>query len=251
MHRGIARLIVFGAVGALVAGAGCLANGGDEGMLVLRNIVPMATTTGCTYNSTAAEFGLAQGSLSVTAPTGFQLVGYHVIAQLQSRITADTGQESQRTILLRGANIDIAFPGSPLFSAAELSSLASSGLTHFMAPFSGFLLPNGSLADAPFELIPADLAAAVGAKPNFTGVQALATFQVVGALGGGDVTSQKFRYPVAFVPEKYIVDNGACSALSSSFKPRTGDLCNLGQDGATDCCTDQGHLVCPAVGTGG
>jgi hypothetical protein len=248
MHRGIARLIVFGALGL---GAGCLANGGDESMLVLRNIVPMVTTTGCTTNSTTAELGLAGGSLSVTPSTGLQLVGYHVIAQLQSRITANTGQESQRTILLRGANVDITFPGSSLFSAAELAAMKASTLTHFMIPFSGFLPPNGSLADAPFELIPADLATTVGAKPNFTGVLALATFQVVGDLGGGDVTSQKFQYPVSFVPEPYIVNNGACSALSASFKPRVGDVCNLGQDGATDCCTDTGRLVCPAVGTGG
>jgi hypothetical protein len=247
MHRGIARLIVFGALGL---GAGCAANGGDESILVLRNIFP-PSTGGCTFTSTSMEIGLPQGSLSVPDSVGSG-VGYQVVPQLKSRITAATGQEDQRTVLFRGANVDITFPGSSLFSAAELAAMKASTQTHFMIPFSGFLPPNGSLADAPFELMPAELMATVMAKPGFAGVLALASFQVVGELGGGDVTSQTFQYPVSLSMDTFVINNGACSALSSKFVPRTGgNPCNIIQDGKTDCCTDTGRLVCPAVGTGG
>lgn len=250
MHRGIAWLIVFGAVGALGAGAGCVANGGDEGILVLRNIEATASSGGCVFTGAASETGLAQGSLSVTTSV-LTKVGYQVAPQIKSRIIAATGQEDLRTIVIRGANVDITFPGSSLFSAAELADLKASTLTHFMAPFSGFLPPNGGITDIPFEVIPAELMARVANKTDFDGTLALASFHIVGDLGGSDVTSQTFQFPVTLHKAPAFVDNGACSALPASFVPSTGNPCFPAQDGTTDCCTNQGHPVCPAVGTGG
>lgn len=247
MHRGIAWLIVLAALGL---GAGCVANGGDEGMLVLRNIEATTTSGSCVFTGAVSETGLAQGSLSVTTSVVTK-VGYQVAPQIKSRITADTGQEDLRTIVIRGANVDITFPGSSLFSAAELADLKARTLTHFMAPFSGFLPPNGGITDIPFEVIPAELMARVADKTDFDGTLALASFKIVGDLGGSDVTSQTFQFPVTLHKAPSLVDNGACSALPASFVPSTGNPCFPGQDGTTDCCTNQGHPVCPAVGTGG
>jgi hypothetical protein len=240
MHRGIACLIGLGLA------AGCAANGGDESILVLRNIVAAANGGSCVFTGSTSETGLASGALDVTL-----LQGYQIAPQIKSRITAVTGQEDLRTILIRGANVDIAFPNSTVFSAAELADFKSRALTHFMAPFSGFLPPNGGMADIPFEVIPAELALAAAAKTTFTTALAVASFQIVGDLGGGEVTSQTFQYPVTMVNGGFTVDNGPCLLLASSFVPRIGNPCFSGQDGPTDCCSQSGRpLVCPAVGMG-
>ena len=239
MHRAIACLIGLGLA------AGCAANGGDEGLIVLRNIIASATGGSCVFTGTASETGLAQGALDVSL-----MQGYEIAPQIKSRITAVTGQEDLRTILVRGANVDITFPNSTVFTTADLADFKSRALTHFMAPFSGFIPPNGGTADIPFEVIPAELAVAVAAK-KIDILLAMASFQVVGDLGGGEVTSQTFHFPVTLVNGGFTIDNGPCLLLASSFMPRVGNPCFPGQDGPTDCCSQAGRpLVCPAVGMG-
>ncbi|HEY6177439.1 MAG TPA: hypothetical protein VIX73_23440 [Kofleriaceae bacterium] len=251
MQRGITGPSLrqrFGLVVGLGAAAlaGCAANGGDEGLVVLKNVVPTATTGGCSFSSQATETSLVRGALDVRAHTG-----YLFIAQLESRITALAGQESQRTIFTRGANVDISFSDPNLFSAAELADLNAKNALHFMAPFTAPLSPNGGITDVLFELIPADVALALDAKTTFSSTVAQTSFTVVGDLAGGDVTSQKFQYPVTVVSGGLVNELGACSTVSSSFTPRVGNPCNPGQDGIVDCCTDtNNHQVCPAKGTG-
>jgi hypothetical protein len=223
--------------------AGCAANGGDEGILVLKNVVPTASTIGCSFTSMETETSLVRGALEVRVANG-----YLFIAQLKSRITAVAGQESQRTIFTRGANVDLAFPDATVFSAADLNA---KDLLHFMTPFSAPIAPNGGVTDVLFELIPPEVGAALAAKTGFTTTVAQTSFTVVGDLAGGDVTSQKFQYSVTISSGGFQHDNGPCAALSASFVPRVGNPCNAGQDGIIDCCTDAtNHAVCPAVGRG-
>jgi hypothetical protein len=229
---------------ALAAAAGCVANGGDESIIVLRNVLA-GSSTGCTFSSEATEVGLSQGSLDVQRGTGY-LFG----AQLKSRITALTGQEDQRTIFTSGANVDISFPSTMVFSDAELAAFKSANLLHFKSPFTVPLHPNGTVTDIPFNLIPAELAIALQTKAGFTSVVADASFKIVGDLAGGEVTSQTFHYPVTILAAGLLVDKGECAMLAASFVPRVGNACNPGQDGVVDCCSDpRGLAVCPAVGT--
>jgi hypothetical protein len=238
----------FGIAGLVVAFGGCVASGGDESILVVKAVAPPTTSSGnvCTFTASEAEAGLVHGALDVTS--GF---GYQMVAQLRSRITADTAQTGQadaRTISLRGANVDLAFPDAGALSA-QITDLQSKGLLHFMAPISGALPPNDSVADAPFELIPAGVAAELRGMAGFTSTVVQATFTVVGDLAGGNVSSQAFHYSVTLGKQNLIVDNGPCSVLASSFRPRTGNLCFPGQDFVVDCCERGTTLVCPAVGT--
>ena len=248
MQRGIAGTLSSPRLGgiAVLAGlaGGCLANGGDESIIVLKNVVPTATATSCMVTSTESETALAGGALDVSVGRG-----YEFIAQIKSRITADPGAELQRTIFVHGANVDITFPNSTLFSDAEFADLKAKALTHFMSPFSGFLAPNGGITDVFLQLIPPELGAAIMAKPNFASVLALGSFKVIGDLAGGEVTSQLFQYPISITNGGLVHDEGLCSLLPATFTPRTGNPCNPGQDGVTDCCTDAGGRVCPAVGT--
>src|SRR5690349_17738646 len=99
----------FRIAGLVVALGGCVASGGDEGILVVKAVAPPTTVTGgvCTFTPSDGEAGLVHGALDVTS--GF---GYQIIAQLRSRLTADstqTGQADARTISLRGANVDLTF----------------------------------------------------------------------------------------------------------------------------------------------
>jgi len=239
MHRAIAGLGL-----ALVALAdGCVADGSDGSILVLRNV---HADTGCTISASEAEASVTAGTLDLLVPGG-----YLFIAQLKSQITALAGQEGQRTILTRGANIDITFPDSQLFTAAELDDLKASHLTHFMRPFSVVLAPNGGLVDAPFELISAELAARVAAKTDPTqpfSLGAVATFTVVGDMSGQNVSSQVFTFPVTMGNHLTVNLAGTCPLPKGSPTPRPGYACNPGQDGTVDCCGTLGTpLTCPAT----
>lgn len=249
MQRPIATLRIPGLVGfvGLAALGGCAASGGDESILVVKAVAPPTNAIGgmCTFTVSETEAGLVHGALDVTSGFGYQLT-----AQAKSRITADPGQEDARTIFLRGANVDLTFP-DPGTLGAQIADLQSKGLLHFMAPISGALPPNGGLADVQFELIPSGVAAALKATADFTSTVVQATFTMVGDLAGGNESSQAFHYSVTLGRGTLIVDNGPCSTVSKNFRPRTGNLCNPGQDFVIDCCESSATaLVCPAVGTG-
>lgn len=250
MSRGTRLQSLALVLGAAAALAGCAANGGDEGLLVLKNVVPMAATGGgCSFSSQQTEVSLVRGSLDVSFPGG-----YVFIAQVASRITALTGQEAQRTVFTRGANVDLTFVDTTLFTAAELDALKAKNVTHFMAPFTAPIAPNGGVTDVLFELIPPELGVAVAPK-LMANTTLLATFTIVGDLAGGDVTSQKFQYTVTLTNGGLRNIKGTCASLSASFTPRVGSPCNAFQDGPIDCCTVLDNMnkmvdVCPAVGTG-
>jgi hypothetical protein len=227
-----------------IAAGGCVANGGDEGILVLKNV---AGSDMCVFSASESELGIGHGSLDVLLRRGY-LFG----AQLKSRITALAGQEDQRTIITRSAKIDIAFPGSTLFSDAELEDLRSRGLTHFKQLFSVPIAPNGGITDAPFILVPGELSAAIldkaGTSKPFS-LEAIATFSIEGNMSGETVTSQPFSYPLTIGSSIGVNDAGTCPLPKSFGTVRAGYACNAAQDGIVDCCHDasNGSLTCPAT----
>jgi hypothetical protein len=246
MQRQIGTLRTVGLVG-LAALGGCAASGGDESILVLKNVAPptSATAGACTFSPAEAEAGLLRGVLDTSAHTSYEFT-----AQLKSRITAGAGQVDVRTILLRGANVDLTFADATLLGADELAGLQSKNLLHFMSLFSAPLGPNGGLTDAPFELIPAGVADALDGKLGTTTTVVQAKFTVVGDLAGGNVSSQAFSYSVTLGHGILLDNHGPCAMLKTSFAARAGNPCFPGQDAVVDCCTSPtGTAVCPAVGT--
>jgi len=232
------RVLVSLSVVAAVASVGGCAASGDEAILVMSNVV---AGDNCT-TTTGTQTVLAHGSLELVVPTS-----YVFFANLKSRITALTGQEDQRTISVWGANVDITFPNSTLFSADELAQLRTDALTRFRAPSDTFLTPGGT-ATAPFDIIPQGLVERIAAKVDLSQefrLETIATLTVVGTMSGGDVTSQPFAYPVTIGNQISVHITGNCSALASDFTARQGYSCNPYQDGVIDCCLN-GGLVCPA-----
>jgi len=232
------------AAAAAAALGGCAADNGDSGITVMRSVAPSAT---CTFSASDAELTVAHGALDVALRTSY-LVGI----QMTSRITALDGQEIQRSVFVSGANVDVTFPDSALFTAAELAELKSSGLTHFKTLFSTVIKPNGGVTDVAFEMLPFELGDRLRSKPAFTQVVALGTFRVLGRLGvtGSELESDPFQFPVTLTNGGLVNLKGPCAELTTSFTPRFGNACNPAQDGIVDCCTAADNtLVCPAVGT--
>jgi len=258
MQRGIAVTGLALGLTLSTALVGCTANDGtDGGILVRKNV---AAGAGCVTTGMPDEPGIAHGHLNALG-----LTGYLFIAQMSSRISALAGEESQRTIITKGANIDITFPDSTAFSAAELTALQTAGLTRFRSLFAAPIEPNGGTTDAGFILMSGALSAALlnkAAGAPFA-LEAVATFTVDGDMAGQRVVSQPFAYPVTITSGGTLPSGGGginnLGACPLKMITNTGNVCNVFQDGVVDCCTDPAEVtesnplgfVCPArVSTG-
>jgi len=230
-------------LGVVALTSGCMADSGDESILVYKNV---HAGEHCTTTAALGETGWSHGGLDLLLPSA-----YVFVAQLKSRLTAGDGEDDQRTIFTSGANIDIAFSGSDLFSDAELADLKAAGLTHYKDTFFAPIAPNNGVTDVPFQLIPEPLVEKIAAKADLSTrfrLEAQATFTVVGTMSGVEVSSQPFLYAVTIGNGVTVNVVGACSALASGFSAvNPGYSCNPAQDGVVDCCTGPGGLVCPAV----
>lgn len=237
-HHGLTLVAVLG---------GCTASSGDEGMLILKNV--RADTTCMLVSPSETETFVSEGELD-SRPDLENPRGYLFIAQVKSRITALAGEEDQHKIIMSDAKVDLTFPGSTLFSAAELAMFRTTGVTHFEQLFSAPLAPNGGLTDVGFTLIPASTIAQLAPKVNAAQssmLEIVATFTIEGDMSGATVVSQPFSYPVTIGTGVTTDVLGKCD-LPMGTTPRTGYACNAIQDGIVDCCTTAAGLVrCPAT----
>jgi hypothetical protein len=216
----------------------CVSNG-DEGILIIKNVAPGA---GCTFMASEDEPFFSHGVLTLDDPN-FPMPVYVVNPQMKSRITALDTEIDQKTIITSGADVDVSFADTTLFSSSELDDLKSQGLTHFKQLFSAPITPNGGLTDAGFVLLPAALVTAIGGKlPAGGQTEVVSVFTVRGNFSGADVSSQAFQYAVT-VGHNLVVNPVACPAATT---PRTGNPCNEAQDGVVDCCAGN-PMVCPAT----
>lgn len=215
---------------------GC-ADKGDEGFFILNNTAPPVGGATCTLTGDAGQPFIAAGAISYLSPSG-----YVFTPLLQSRITAVMGMESERTIHLEGANVTL--------------QLANGGtMQSFTALFSGSIAPNNGTTNVAFELLPASSIISLGnASQN---VEVVASITPYGTLGGGRIDGEPFQYPITIIaPNNGIVfgaktpSQAGTPCLNDPTAPRTGNPCNVFQDGVVDCCVDaNGANVCPAVST--
>jgi hypothetical protein len=250
MARGPGRfafLAVASSAAVLAVLGGCTADSNDSSILVLKNVHPDTT---CVTTGLITEASVPHGSLDILIPSD-----YLFIAQMESRIVATDAQVDQRTIITKFAKVDVAFPNTTLFSAAELADMKTAGLTHFRSNFSAPVLPNDGISDGAFVLIPSALVEKVLAKSGLTGfndftefrLEVEATFTIEGDMSGSTVNSQPFTYGVTLGNHTSISILPAQCPVASGATLRTGYACNALQDGVVDCCLDtNGLLNCPA-----
>lgn len=254
-----------GALALALAVAGCVAESGDESFVVRNNLA--VEEDSCALEPSATAPFVSRGTLNLDSP-----IPYLLTPLIQSRITAAMGQESVRTVALRGARVDLAIGpisvedaagnvtfscaaegASACFTEAERTALATAGVTKFTSLFSAPLPPNSGLAATAFDAVSTsalrEIRRKVGALPATSRLSALvvATSTIFGDLGSNELEGLPYVYPVSVCTGCVLANVGACAALPMGFVARKGNPCNPYQDGIVDCCTAGGALVCPAV----
>lgn len=231
---------------------GCAANDGDGGMIVLNNSATAADT--CSFTADVNEPFLASGTLVLNSPSPYLLTPL-----IQSKITPVMGMELQQTIEFRGAKIDLDIPtikthaggttNTYSFDSSELSTMHDQGITHFKSLFSGSVGPQG-FANVAFDIVPLELLDAINAKigsdPGSLDAEVVANITVFGDIGGNEVDSDLFVYPVTVCTDCITNIIGSCDMVPTGTTVRIGDPCNPFQDGVVDCCISGNTTVCPA-----
>ncbi|MGN6104707.1 MAG: hypothetical protein ACTHU0_06370 [Kofleriaceae bacterium] len=135
-------------------------------------------------------------------------------------------------------DVDVAFDASNL----------PPGSLKFTSLFSVPLSPQGFAATA-FDIVPTRLLREIRAQAGETArsvrVQLVTTSRVFGDLGGDEIESVPFDFPVTVCSDCIVVEHGACPLNTTTL--RVGNPCNPFQDGVVDCCREStGELTCPA-----
>lgn len=210
----------------VLAGLGACASNGDQGFVLLQNAAVTPGSTICMVTAEPNGPTISQGQIYSGSPSG-----YLASPIMESRITANAGQELQRTIHVEGAHISLSVPSG--------GGTVSIGPNPHDAYFSTELTPNGGTAVASFELVPAAAVMSVGTG-NATVVASVTAF---GTLAGDRIDAEPWLYSVQICSNCVVVDHGACPMTVGTL--RAGNPCNVFQDGIVDCCEDTGGLLCP------
>lgn len=251
-------LALLGVVSSAAAAAlaGCVADDvGDGALRIIRNQA-LEESAGCVVPSTLTTAGRFGGTIEVGSP-----VDYIMTPVIQNYALSQSGKlTAQRTAFLEGAKIDISFAKADLFTAAELTQLTEDALIKFSTPFSAAVTPDNGTAGLGFSIVPADLLRRIQPKLAAAGNSTILNVRVkvYGSMGGGDVESDAFYYPVTVCDGSKVpcVIASTFTCGTPDITVREGNACNPFQDGIVDCCTTTTGgtttLRCPGVsGTGG
>jgi hypothetical protein len=244
MSRAVTHFVFASVLGSALA-TGCAANSGDEGFLILNNSAPPIGM--CTFSGDLTQPYIPAGFLSTVSSSG-----YILNPLLESRITALTGQEVQRSLTIMGARVDLKVVSATVTSATgaitNVTTNLPSELTHFQQLVSATLAPSGS-ANVTFEMVPWAVipnltsGAAIGATDRFHATID-ATVTMYAEMGGSEVDASAFHFPVTVCNDCLVNVIGACPIAAVN----KGNACNPFQDFTVDCCTNAaGGLVCPAM----
>ncbi len=232
------------AVVSLVAvglGAGCVDDAGDGALRIIRNQA-IEEGEACAISPSLTNPSLSGGTIEASSPYGYLLTPV-----IQNFATSQGGKYTQqRMAFLEGARVDVSFPDPELFTAAELAALAEDDLLKYSSPFSATIGPDSGTAGVGFEVLPPallarilpKLATAVGNR-----TQVHLRIKVFGQMGGGEVESESYFYPVRVCDGCVIASTFTCGATGVTV--REGNPCNPYQDGLVDCCVAAGQVYCP------
>lgn len=218
---------------ALALGA-CVDDNADSGLTVLYVAAP---ESGCEYITPAPNF-MVSGTIDTNAGHGYLLA-----PEVRNDITLLDGEaKSPKTVFVTGAEVEIAFYDTTLFTTAELAEMRTSGLTRFRVPVSGSVEPSGGTTIFPFTAVPTELIAAVAPKipaPSAGNPTPRVTldvqFRLAGTRGGSSLESNLFHYPVDVCTDCLYHFLGKC-VDSAYAQAEVGGVCRPLQDGHLECC---------------
>lgn len=232
------RLYLAAALAVTTAAATSACTDAGASMLILQNQVP---DEGCSIPPGPDADFRGRGRIDVQAGDG-----YLFTPVVESLIELAMIGQSSGVIAIRGADVDVTFP-SGFFSGGEEDALRDDRLSRFSQAVSATLKPSGTVSFG-FIIIPRGLLSRIGDKlGDGDEVQVTAEVVVFGDLGGSDVESVPFVYPVDVCNGCMKIDRGDCAALPDNFEALPGGECNALQDVPLDCCTSGGTEICPAA----
>ncbi len=234
MHRLLVLTVALGAFAACTSDAG-------GGIVIRQNLANDGAS--CSFSADSGNAFIARGTIALQSP-----LPYVLTPLLESNIVALDNQVSQRTIQMRGARVSLSVAGATQAGTSATVDTASfpAGTLKFTSLFAAPLAPNGGLSVGQFDIVPASFLAALAGQ--LTGanvhVQVVAEVKVYGTLGGDEIESDPYYYPVTVCNDCIINTVGACPI---AMEGALGNPCNPYQDGQIDCCTAaNGQLLCPA-----
>jgi len=123
-------------------------------------------------------------------------------------------------------------------------------LLHYSLPWSGTISSGGGLAATFVSGFPVELAQRVLATGDI-GISSTSMIvniqtRVFGTTNTQNMESDPFDFPV-HVCNGCLVGNVFSCPFAGAIN--TGNPCNVAQDESVDCCSVNGQLICPAVGT--
>lgn len=222
---------------ALATAGGCASdNASSATLVILQNQIP---DTSCQIPVAKGGSFLGRGRIDVSAAGG----GYIMTPLVESRAeNLDSNDPFQRSISVEGAQVSLTFADESL---VDVAGLQAAGATDFTQRFSAVIEP-GSLAALSLVALPQAVLDDLDTSLSEGDVtQVLSHVVVFGELGGGDVESNEFAYPIDVCKGCLLVDAGSCVGYQDSGEL----LCFPGQDSfPVECCTgSDGSRVCPAV----
>ena len=237
------RAICLLLAGTALASAGCGLP--PHQFFIVQDQVPSA---GCVINTDAMLYR-GQGVLDVRLVSGTASEAYGVFPLVRNDLPAPAaGEASTNSIELDGFDVDVEPVGTlPAATDALMQSLAGGNLVHFRLPWSGVLEPGGGLKAAHVAAIHAELARRIrdagDLRASGSYIELAARIRVSGDRSGS-VESDPFTFPIRVCDGCLIASVQSCPLSAAPANP--GNVCNVAQDDAVDCCLDGGTLTCPA-----
>jgi len=215
---------------AALALVGC-ADSGDEGMIVIGNLAIEGDS--CTVGASGGAF-VPHGMINWDSNSGYVLTPL-----VQSRISASIGGGSggqgssdpiQRTIFLTSADVKLKAVAAEIEQGGTVMTPAyTKELPPFSVLFSGSVSPNGTTGTI-LEIMSRanmrELITGTGANPDVQNIRVEVQAEVTmrGTMGGDEVTSSPFHYPISVCTDCVV---GTCpTGVESDANP-----CNPYQDG--------------------
>lgn len=231
-------------------------NTGDEGMYVLNATAASEGT--CSFTGSPDQPFISHGLIQWDSPEAYQL---HPL--IQSRITgagagsgSSTTDDISRTIQLRGADINLTLKAVTITTADQATTTQlNTTLPMFSSLFAGNIPPGGTV-NVGVDTIPVgtlkSIASMSGIDPNSTtqrfDAEVVAELTIKGDVNGDSISSSKFIFPINVCSNCIFANAGTCPMKTA---PRTGNACNVYQDGVVDCCLDTtvtpNQYLCPGT----
>ena len=221
--------------------ASCRAETGDNVLEIQRNRV---ATGECTADGGGTENILGSGIIDVFTTSSGYLFRPEIFNNLQPTIGTDIQPSGQ--IFLESVNAEISVRDSDQSDAIS-SALESANLTQLNRSISG-AIGAGDLLVSGFEILPVEALEVINQNlplGEFVGLDV--EVQVFGNLHGGDVSSNKFGYPIEVCHGCRI--GGVfpdCANLPANVPESEPGACGtLQESGVVFCCEFEGETLCP------